>query len=99
MVVKADRKTYRLAYQDIDYFQAYGDYVKIRTSNGWIVPKTTLAKLEQELQGETFLRTHRTFIVNAIKVQYLEGNQLSIKEDKIPISKAYKEKVLQKLGM
>ena len=99
LVVKADRKTYRLAYQDIDYFQAYGDYVKIRTSNGWIVPKTTLAKLEQELQGETFLRTHRTFIVNAIKVQYLEGNQLSIKEDKIPISKAYKEKVLQKLGM
>ena len=97
--IKADRKIHRLAWRDIFYLQAYGDYVKIKTKDGWIVPKARLIELETMLPPGQYLRTHRAYIVNPTHVKLLEGNQLLISKDHIPISKSHREQVLQFLGM
>lgn len=97
--IKADRKIHRLAWSDIRYLQAYGDYVKIKTQKGWIVPKAKLQDLEALLPPGLYLRTHRAFVVNPKHIQLLEGNQLVIDEESIPISKSHKEKVHRFLGI
>jgi DNA-binding LytR/AlgR family response regulator len=97
--VRADRKTYRIAFADTLFLEAYGDYVKIHTQKELLVPKTKLSVLEAELPHPPFLKTHRTFIVNADKVDYLEGNQLAIGEQKVPISKSLRNEVLKFLNM
>lgn len=95
LTVKADRKIYRIPHEDIYYLQAYGDYVRIITAQQNYLPKTTLSELENRLPQPAFFRVHRTYLVNRQHVSYLEGNHLQVGEDQIPVSKAYRESVLQ----
>lgn len=94
LLVKADRKLYRVPYEDILYLQAYGDYVKIVTREQHIAAKETLHHFEQTLPKDVFLRVHRSFIVALTAVRYLEGNHLRVAETNIPIGESYREKVL-----
>lgn len=97
VVVRADRKLFRLDPQEILYLEAYGDYVKIVTRQGNITPKTTLQELEDQLPEELFLRVHRSFLVAVPAIRYLEGNFLRIGEENIPIGQTYREQVLERL--
>lgn len=99
LVIKADRKIYRIPSTEILYCQAFGDYVKIFTDHQLIVPKSTLQHVEQQRGANSLLRTHRTYLVNPKKVEYLEGNMLSIRGAKIPVSKSYRKEVIKKLGL
>lgn len=96
--IKADRKIFRIPIQDILVMQAFGDYVKIITQQGQFVPKTTLSDLEKRLPIPPFMRVHRTWIVNRSKIEFMEGNQLFLGKHSIPVSKAYRDQVLQWLG-
>jgi DNA-binding LytR/AlgR family response regulator len=98
ILLKADKKIYRTPFEDILYFEALGDYVKVYLVDKVLIVTTTLKKLLEELPETQFIRTHKSFIVNKSKIEYLEGNQLKIKEQLIPIGQAYKEEVLKGLG-
>ncbi|HKK74217.1 MAG TPA: LytTR family DNA-binding domain-containing protein [Saprospiraceae bacterium] len=99
LLLRADRKIYRIPYSDILFLEAYGDYVKVHTKEQIIVPKIRLNQLEEELPTQWFIRTHRTYLINRGAVAFIEGNQLSIGTHKIPISRQQKETVFTALGL
>lgn len=99
LLVRADRKIYRVNFERILFLEAYGDYVKIHTDEKVLVPKISLHQLENELPTEHFIRTHRAFIVNKEKVEFLEGNLLGIGEHQVPVSRSLKNEVLTALGL
>ena len=98
LTLKADRKIFRIAHEDILFAQAYGDYVKLQTSSQQLTPKITLARLLQQLPQEQFLRVHRSYLIAWQKVSYMEGNQLKIGETLIPVGQQYREAVLQRFS-
>jgi DNA-binding LytR/AlgR family response regulator len=97
LLVKADRKLYKIDYEDLLYFQAYGDYVKIVTREGTIAPKMTLKEMEEKLPASLFVQVHRSYIVALDAIQYIEGNHLHIRQTIIPIGQHYREGLLSKL--
>ncbi len=97
--IRANRKVYRIPFKETLFLEAYGDYVKIHTTKELLVPKTKLSTLYEILPQPPFLKTHRAYLINTDKVDFLEGNQLAIGPHKIPISKSLREKVLQVLNM
>ena len=97
LVVKADRRIYTLALEDILYVQAYGDYVKIVTDKQTIVPKAKLSDIEKELPEPNFLKAHRSYIIKVKAIEFIEGNQVNIAGQKIPISNKYKNTLLNRL--
>lgn len=99
LILKADRKIYRIPYADLLFLEAYGDYVKVHTNEQIIVPKIRLNQLEAALPAPLFIRTHRAFLVNTSKVGIIEGNQLSIQNHTIPVSRQHKEMVYKALGL
>lgn len=99
LVVKADRRLYNINLDDIQYLEAYGDYVKIHLSDQIIVPKETLQKIEDRLPADRFLRVHRSYLVALEKIQFLEGNLIAIGEAKIPVGQSYRNALLSKLGL
>jgi len=99
LTLKADRKIYRVALDDIHYCQAYGDYVKVITADKQFLPKTTLAKLMEQLPPAQFLRVHRSYVIAWSKVAYMEGNQLKIDDILIPVGQQYREQVLSRLQL
>jgi two-component system response regulator LytT len=95
LVIKADRKIYRLPFEEVLLLQAYGDYVKIQTTNKQLVPKETLNKLEKLLPEDQFIRIHRSYIIALSKVEYVEGNMVHIGDKNIPVGKSFREEFFE----
>lgn len=96
--VKIDGRYIRLAYSDILYIENIGDYVNIITQKQSFIVHTTMKYLEEKL-GNCFLRVHRSFIVHLDKIVDIEENNLVVSNKVIPISRANKPELLNKLNM
>lgn len=97
ILLKADRKVYKVDFSEILFFEALGDYVKAHLQDKVLIVTTTLKKLIEELPASAFMRTHKSYIIAKSKIEYLEGNQIQLPQHKIPIGQAYREEVLKKL--
>lgn len=98
ITVKSDRRIYQISISDILYLESCGDYVTIHCSDKKLLVHGTLKSWEEKLQGSTFLKVHRTTIVNLSKIDHLEGNMLRIGEHKLPVSEQFKEQLLKQMG-
>jgi DNA-binding LytR/AlgR family response regulator len=98
LLVKSDKKLYKVDFQDIIYLEAYGDYVKIFTKEKMLLTKERLSVVEQQLLPEQFARIHRSYIIALSAIDFIEGNQVKIGKEKLPVSENLKEVLLEKLG-
>lgn len=97
LFIKADRKLYQIDLSELLILEAYGDYVKVITTEKQILPKETLQKLSSQLPEEGFMRIHRSYVINLAKIEYIEGNLVHINGKNYPVGKAYKEDLLNRV--
>jgi DNA-binding LytR/AlgR family response regulator len=98
IMLKVDKKLYRAAFQDILFFEAFGDYGKAHLTNQVLIISSTMKRMEAELPKELFVRVHKSYIINIAKVEFIEGNQVKIGSKLIPIGMSYRENLLKQLG-
>ena len=99
IVIKADKKLYKVNFDDISYFNSVGDYVKVVTRQGKvIITNETLRNIEMNLPGKGFIRIHKSYIVSISAIRYIEGNQLMVDNSAIPIGLKYKEELINKFN-
>ena len=96
--VKSGKRIYQIDTNDIRFIETCGDYVTIHCSDKKLVVHGTLKSWEEKLKGKSFLKVHRTAIVNFSKINHIEGNLVCIGENKLPVSEQYKEQLLERLG-
>jgi two-component system, LytTR family, response regulator len=99
LFVKTDSKIYRIAYHDIIYAEANGNYTKIITTQQTLMPGITFSGFEQQLPSSVFIRVHRSFIINKSFITHIEGNRVFVNNIEIPIGNNYKEAFLKELGI
>ena len=97
IVVKADRKIHRVMLEDIYFIQGLREYVTFHTGHGKIISLDSLKRLEKTLPDSRFMRVHKSYIINKLKVQSLQGNNLLINDLNIPFSKNMKDKILREV--
>ncbi|MDR6195420.1 LytTR family DNA-binding domain-containing protein [Siphonobacter sp. SORGH_AS_0500] len=97
--VKTEGRYIRIVYDNILYIENVGDYVKIRTINGSHIVYATMKNLEEKLNPKYFFRVHRSFIINLSKIVDIEESNLVIADKVIPISRANKPELLEKLNI
>lgn len=95
--VKSGRRIYQITIDDILFIETCGDYVSIICSDKKLVVHGTLKSWEEKLKGFSFLKVHRTVVVNLSKIDHLEGNLVQIGEHKIPVSEQYREQLLDRM--
>ncbi|MBS5643595.1 MAG: response regulator transcription factor [Alistipes sp.] len=91
--VKADYKVSLVRIAEIIYLESEGEYVRMHLADGSTI--TTLFRLknmETALPAESFMRVHRSYIVNlrAIKA-YVKGRIFLSDNEYVPIGENYKE--------
>lgn len=96
--IKSEKKLFKVEFNDILYLEAYGDYVKVHTTQKMLLTKRKLGNVLKELPSDQFVLSHRSYIVSIRHIEFLEGNQIEIKENKIPISAGQREVVLKALN-
>lgn len=95
--IKCDNKLVRILYDEILFVEALQNYVAVHTTTKKYITYLTFRSIEEHLPAARFIRTHKSFIVAAAKVESIEGNDIRIGEHYIPISRAERESVLQQL--
>ena len=96
IMVKENKRLYKVNTAKIFYVKAFGDYVRIFGSDKTYITKERLQQFAA-LLPHNFLQVHRSFIVNLNHIQYIEGNLISIQDVKIPVSESYKQKLLERM--
>lgn len=95
--VRSDRKLRPIDLKDILYIESLADYVKIHTKDAQIITKEKISDLENQLP-ESFLRVHRSFLVNKAHITSYNKEEILINETSLKISRTYKQKTLTTLG-
>jgi DNA-binding LytR/AlgR family response regulator len=96
--IKSDNKLIRIAYDDILFIEALQNYVAVYTTTGRkYITYITFHSIESHLPTGRFIRTHKSYIVAAGKVESIEGNEITIGAHHIPISRTERETVLEAL--
>ena len=96
--VRADRKMVKINFSHVFYIESLGDYVKIFTETNTVVTRETISNLELKLPSNKFIRIHRSYIVSTKQITSYTNEFIEIGKKAIPISRSYKESVLQKLA-
>lgn len=91
--VKTDgrNKMVRVLLKEIEYIEGLGNYVSMYTESGRIITLLTIRELEEKLPPGCFVRIHNSYLVPFNKIIMVEGNQLQIGKQKLPIGDAYKK--------
>lgn len=92
VIVKSEYRLVQIPTSDILFIEGLKDYVKIYTVDEQksIMTLMNMKTLEQSLPS-TFMRVHRSFIVNTTKIKIIERNRIVFGNKYIPISDSYKQ--------
>lgn len=74
---------------DIVYVQSDGVYIQITTTTGKITQRKLLKEIQDELPA-SFLRVHRSFLVNTQYIEKRTATTLTLKGETIPISRSFR---------
>jgi two-component system LytT family response regulator len=95
--VKADYKTQLVKVADIVYLESAGEYVRLHIEGSSTI--TTLFRLknmETTLPADSFLRVHRSYIVNLKRISsYTKGRIFLDNGEYIPLGENYKERFFE----
>ena len=94
IVVKDGTKVTLIPVAKLDYVEAQDDYVALASTGKKILKQQTIASLEAGLDPDSFVRIHRSYIVNLERVARIEpygkDSRLAILHDgsRLPVSRA-----------
>jgi len=104
IAIKADEALKVIRTTDIDWFEAHGNYVRIHLGAIQHRIRGTISNLEERLDPQRFIRTHRRSIVNLdriVEVQpWFTGHAIVVLRGgaKVALSRSYRGRLTERLG-
>lgn len=93
LFIKSEYKIIRIEIENILYIEGMREYVRIHLENAKpLMTLLSMKKIEQKLPETSFMRVHRSYIVNLQKITTIERNRIIFDDVYIPVSDQYKEK-------
>ena len=96
LYVNSNKKHIKIGFDQILFVESIKDYVRIHTNQKNIITKDKISDFEKKLPN-SFLRIHRSFIVNTDKITAFTAHDVEIEEREIPIGGSYKLAVMNRL--
>ncbi len=91
----------KVNFSEIQFAEADRNYCKLKTDEQSFLLSVPLRNIEVQLPVDYFLRVHRSFVVNLLKIESISDHLefLKIGSHQIPISRRLKEDVAKRLKM
>lgn len=99
--IKTEYKVVRVGISDILYIEAMSEYLRIHFSNGNrpVTALLSMKRMEERLPESTFMRIHRSYIINLKKIQEVSKNHIVMTPDvSLPIGDLYKDTFMNYLN-
>ena len=104
LLINEDGRRFFVAVADIDWIEAYGNYVRLHVGAKTHLLRATMSHVESSLDPSQFGRIHRSSIVNLLAVREIQpwfsGEHIVILKDgtKLKLSRNYRDR-FQEQGM
>lgn len=96
--VKSSGQQHRINFKDILYVESIRDYVNIKTAGHEYIVLDTLKSMELQLPETSFVRIHKSFIINLHHISHVAGKKVTlISGNEIPIGESYRIGLLTKI--
>jgi two-component system, LytTR family, response regulator len=91
--IKSNLKKRKVLVSGILWIEALGDYIKLITEDENYVVLSTMKAFEKEVEQYSFLRIHKSYIVNLKRIKRFNSKFVEINSENIPLSRN-KKKIL-----
>ena len=99
ITVKSDYRLHRIRLQNIRYIEVQKDrLIFYRTDKDPLSSIMSMKEIEELLPEDSFMRVHRSFIVNMRHVEIMEKGRIVFDKTYIPISESKREEFLSRLN-
>lgn len=98
LYVKDGAYFHKIQVADILYFESNHVNVIIHTASKKITTRNTLQKIVEDLDPKSFVKVHRSFVININHIQSFNSESIIINESSIPLSKNSKEDLAKALN-
>lgn len=95
--IKCDNKYEKIFVRDILFVQALQNYVIIQTARSKFMTLLPLKTVEENLDSSQFIQVHKSYIVSIAAITSIENHELVIGSFKIPLSRNFKEQVMERV--
>ena len=99
MYVNIDRRLIKIEFNKVYLIEAKGDYILIKTEDKNYTVHSTLKKIQEKLPDSSFLKVHRSFIINFRKIIDIEDNSVLIAKNVVPISRSNRPELMKRLNL
>lgn len=90
LFIKTGYEQERVAYEDILYLEAAGNYVTYFLKGRHLLSRSTFAEALASLPAGQFVRVHRSYVVALGKISKVGKDELLVGTKNIPVSDAYR---------
>ncbi len=95
LFIKSGTKIHKINLSDILFLEKEGNYFNIHlVSNKKILIRMNFFDVFRYIPNSSFIRIHKSYIINIQHIDTIEGQTVIINGNKIPISAAYKQELL-----
>lgn len=96
LFVKNDYKINRINIDDIKYVESMGEYLRIFVEGQPkpLMPLMSMKHIEEILPESSFMRVHRSYIVNLKKIQEISRMRIIFDDVYVPVGDNYKQKFM-----
>ena len=95
--LKSGYEHIRIDKAHLRYVKSDGNYVSFQTSDQKVLCRMKMSEAEELLPNDTFIKVHRSCIVNKSEITKVEKHQVHLKDEIIPISQTYYEELISQL--
>ena len=86
--------------EDILYLEKEGNYFNVYTRNGKkLLVRMNFQDILHLLPGGTFIRVHKSYIINIKHIDQLQAQEVIIHKTTIPVGVAYKDELMKLVKM
>lgn len=95
LLIKSDRRELNVLVSDIAYVESLDNYVKLYLMDRVVITRESISALEQRLKHFSFVRIHRSYLVNATLVKTLTNEYIEILGKKLPFGRSFKKSAMR----
>lgn len=90
LLIKADRRYYRINNRDIKFIEGLKDYIVIHTRDQKLITAMNLKTIHQKLPA-AFLRVSKSYVVNKEYIDSFDNHNIYLGETEIPLGDVYRK--------
>ncbi|MBY0536162.1 MAG: LytTR family DNA-binding domain-containing protein [Chitinophagaceae bacterium] len=96
--IRVDGNLIKVSFEAILFIEVVDDYIKVITPKATFLVLSTLKHIENKLSN-TFLKVHRSYIINLKHIDRLSEGKVFIAGNAIPVSKAHRLALMSRLNI